>query len=312
MTSPSQDNQKTIREDATLWFARLRGGDVTPETQQAFSNWLKGNPEHEVAFNHVQAAWDILGALPASQRQHPPKHAFGRREIIGGAIAASVAGYFLLNAVPAQAKIFQTAIGEQKRFTLPDGSSLLLDTASTVSARCTIQTRNATVDCGRAHFEVNGTVENALSVQAGDILVASHHGIFDIFRGNDSIHVFLQQNDAIVQTSNGTSHTLQAGERLTIPFPHGLGVVDHPKRDMITAWQRGILIFDQTTLEDAVQEMNRYNRVKLTIKDAKVAQLKISGAYGAGKAAEFLHSIALLLPVRVERRDDAFEIISSL
>ena len=311
MTSPSQDNQKTIREDATLWFARLRGGDVTPQTQQAFSHWMKSNPEHEVAFNRVRAAWDILGALPASQRPQPPKHAFGRREIIGGAIAASVAGYFLLNAVPAQAKIFQTAIGEQKRFTLPDGSNLLLDTASKVSARCNAQIRNATVDCGRAHFEVSGTVDNALSVQAGDILVASHHGIFDVFRGSDSIHVFLQKNDATVQTADGTSLTLQAGERITIPFPHGLGVVDHPKQDTITAWQRGLLIFDQTTLEDAVREMNRYSRIRLTLKDAKIAQMKISGAYGAGKAAEFLHGITLLLPVRAERRGDAFEIVSS-
>lgn len=313
----SHSTQETIREEASQWFARLRSGTVTPDTELAFSQWLKQSHAHQAAFRNVCAAWEVLGAVPAAQPgalqpRVMGRRMIGRREMFGGALAASVAGYFLLRSAPAEAKVFKTAIGEQKRFTLADGSGLLLDTASEVSATCGSDKRDAVLACGRAHFEVAAQGETKFVVHIGDVSVASRHGVFDIFRGDDNIQVFVQERDAQVEALDGTRFALGAGERLSIALPHGRGTIDHPGRDAATAWQRGILIFDQTALESAVQEMNRYSRVKLTIKDAKVAQLKISGAYGAGKAAEFLHSIGVLLPVRAERRGDAFEIVSSL
>ncbi|GAA0543921.1 transmembrane sensor [Rhizomicrobium palustre] len=308
MTSAHTDKQ--LRLEASEWFARLRASAVSPEIEAEFFRWAAQSPRHAAAYEAVCAAWDVLGMVPAKRR---PRHAMiGRREFAGGAIAASLAAYFLLRAEPAEAKVFKTAIGEQKRFTLPDGSALLLDTASEVSASCDKISRTASLGCGRAHFDVTNARESALVVRIGDISVTSHRGHFDVFRGEDAIFVYLQQNDAAVQTANGDNVKLRPGDYLRAPMPYGKLVIDRPAQEAITAWQRGILVFDQTTLSDAVREMNRYSPVKLTISDAKAAQLKISGAYGAGKAAEFLHTLTLLLPVRAQARGDGFEITSTL
>jgi len=304
-----QQHKDEIQEEAALWFARLRGGDLGKDVEPVFMAWLKASDEHERAFSRLCTAWDVLGDVPKSRR--PRRHILARREVIGGAVAAGIAGYFLLRPQAAEAKIYRTAIGEQKHFTLPDGSSLFLDTASDLSVLCDGHTRKVTLACGRAHLEVKAQNDDALLMAAGGAQVVSRRGVFDIGLADGRVIVFLQQNDALVKTPGRGEFRLQAGDRIILPAS-GEAAIDRPGRDAVTAWQRGILIFDQTALGDAVREMNRYSRLKLTVSDAKAAQMKISGAYGAGKAAEFLHTLTLLLPVRVDTRGDTVEISSSL
>ena len=47
------------------------------------------------------------------------------------------------------------------------------------------------------------------------------------------------------------------------------------------AWRRGMLTFDQVTLEQAAAEFNRYNRRQIRFGDAQAARLRIGGSFEA-------------------------------
>ena len=83
---------------------------------------------------------------------------------------------------------------------------------------------------------------------------------------------------------------LAAGQRLTFAGDDP-PKLDQPRLVEVTAWQRGEVMLDDTTLTRAVAELNRYDASSLIIDDPRVARLRISGIYHTGDNREF----ALLL-----------------
>jgi len=74
------------------------------------------------------------------------------------------------------------------------------------------------------------------------------------------------------------------------------------------AWAEGRLVFEDDTVEYAVRQFNRYNRIQLSVNDAVLAHRTISGVFSAadpGSFVAFIHSVAA---VRVTT-DDASNII---
>jgi transmembrane sensor len=73
------------------------------------------------------------------------------------------------------------------------------------------------------------------------------------------------------------------------------------------AWAEGRLVFEDDTVEYAVRQFNRYNRIQLSVNDAVLAHRTISGVFSAadpGSFVAFIHSVAA---VRVTT-DDASDI----
>jgi ferric-dicitrate binding protein FerR (iron transport regulator) len=71
----------------------------------------------------------------------------------------------------------------------------------------------------------------------------------------------------------------------------------------------GQAIFQNETLIQAAQEMNRYSTVRLVIADPRIEGLKISGVYRVGDNRIFAVALASLLPVLIRLFDDRIEII---
>ena len=76
----------------------------------------------------------------------------------------------------------------------------------------------------------------------------------------------------------------------------------HPAISMCIR-RRGEVILDRTSLEDAVREMNRYDRAALVLDDAAVAKLPISGIYRTGNNQDFAGAVAVVYGLEVRRED---------
>ena len=83
---------------------------------------------------------------------------------------------------------------------------------------------------------------------------------------------------------------LNRGERLRYAGD-APGVVDAPSIDKVTAWRRGLLIFDNASLSEAAAEFNRYGAIKISI-DGAAANFRVSGVYRIGDAASFARAMA--------------------
>ena len=104
----------------------------------------------------------------------------------------------------------------------------------------------------------------------------------------------------------GEVYTLSPGERLTFA-PEEPPKLDQPPLGRVTAWQRGQVALDNTPLEDAVAEMNRYSKTRLAVEDAAAKTIRVSGIFRAGDSDNFAQAVAKTYGLTVvEKQNEIF------
>jgi ferric-dicitrate binding protein FerR (iron transport regulator) len=71
------------------------------------------------------------------------------------------------------------------------------------------------------------------------------------------------------------------------------------KVDAHDTWRNNMLIFDQTPLNDIVEEFNRYNQRKLEIGDPSIGAVRIGGRYSTRDVDGFLRHLGSVIKIRV-------------
>lgn len=96
---------------------------------------------------------------------------------------------------------------------------------------------------------------------------------------------------------------LTADEQLTVNGSGAAEPIREVDSNRALAWAAGRLIFDHESIEDAVREFNRYNRIQLRIDDPDLARKPISGVFDASDPASFVAFLETVTAVRVTRDD---------
>ncbi|MBX3562701.1 MAG: FecR domain-containing protein [Sphingomonas sp.] len=305
-----------IRREAADWLARLGGGADARE-HSAFRQWYEADPRHAEAYERMAAIWSAAGRLRAAETAGPEEKArsgsVGRAP--GSAIAASlVAGIALVALLMlgprwlpdsgGQPQVFATAVGDIREIDLPDGSRLVLDSASRVEARFSASQRLLLLHAGRARFIV-AHEERPFVVRAAGSEVVATGTMFDVSLIQDRLAVVLLEGSVEVRRRDaGTAavHRLSAGQKLVIA--ERAPPVNVPAGRGEALWPTRMLEFDDTPLREAVALVNRYSRTQLRLGDERIGNLRVSGAYRAGDVAGFARSLAAAFELRVEPRPD--------
>lgn len=195
-----------------------------------------------------------------------------------------------------------TVVGEQRTLTLQDGSRVYLNTNSRAVVRFDRQARRVELEKGEALFEVAQNAALPFIVTAGDRQVRALGTAFVVRRDPQQLAVTLVEGKVAVSgNSSQEIATLDPGQRVT--FASGQPPrIDRPRLEKITAWQHGQVSLDNTTLADAVSEMNRYNRMQLVIEDPRVAAIRISGVFRAGDSENFVQALVRTYHLQVQDR----------
>jgi transmembrane sensor len=107
---------------------------------------------------------------------------------------------------------------------------------------------------------------------------------------------------------------LQPGERIRVSAPAasvdaGVSGVDRPSIDQVLAWRRGEAIFLETSLSDAVAEMNRYSRTPIVLKGgARLSGARVSGQFRTGDNLAFAQALARLHGMSLSEGDGRLEL----
>jgi transmembrane sensor len=188
-------------EAAAFWTARRAEGLSRYEEEQ-FRLWLGRSIENVEAWADADAAWRIFDdagddEILAAMRSHAI--AAERSSWLRPQLAAAAAIVLILlasvwlfvpdlvrdvapgpGATAAPAVIYASARGEVKVVTLPDGSRVTLDAASSVETRFTEASRPIRLLNGRAFFDVSSNPRRPFSVAAGDREVLALGTRFDV------------------------------------------------------------------------------------------------------------------------------------
>lgn len=288
-----------IRAEAAAWLARLRSDSVLPDEQAGFQRWLAEDSRHAAAFDAITSVWDLVGGLDHSRpmRYVAPPRTDRRAVLIGAALAASCAvgaGLWFRE----RGETYETAMGEQRRIALADGSWITLDTDTQATVWLHSSKREIALERGRAYFEVAPDANRPFVVTAGNASVTAIGTAFDVKRYSNALAVILEHGK--VKVALGTPGTrdivMVPGDRL-VAMDGASPKLDRPDLSLLMAWRHGRLGFDNETLAAAVAEMNRYGQKPLVIADPAIANWRVSGLFGAGDGEAFAKSVAVLLPV---------------
>ncbi len=316
---PLPDNERL--EAAATWHARLSENRDHSEWQ-AFTAWLEADPRNRIAFDAV----DAVAAEVADHAEFltddvdPPEHPpapmpralwMSRRVWVPVALAATVLiGIVLRPTVnePPAVQNFATAVGERKDVTLSDGSTVHLNTDTTVSVSLTRGKRRAQIEKGEALFEVVAQTGRPFDVTVGDKLVHVVGTAFNILRHDGEVTIAVKHGVVQVQPSAGGDKTpavkLLIGDRYV--GREGSAAYTLAKIDpaAIAAWEQGRLLFDDVPLSQVASDLSRYVKRPVVVQDENVANMRFSGVLKIEDELTMARRLAAFLPLAVQERAD--------
>lgn len=345
-----QDNAATddVHAQAARWLARMELGLMQRDEEAQLNRWRE-NPQNDAALTALRAMLDETreaASEPGIAKMRSEALAQSRRgPLLLGNVPVSAAAVvvmgvllvFLLwpknephpfaplspSAIGSASDpigAYQTSIGERRVINLADGSVLTLNTQSRAEVLLESNRRTVRLVRGQALFDVAHDKQRPFTVIAGQMEVTALGTRFDVRVDDGKAKVVLVQGRIVVKPLElqGISklipalerHYLEAGEQLTanaVERKMSVGVADI---EQSTSWQHGWLVFRGEALSAAVAEFNRYGQRQLTIADASLAQLPVSGVFAVSKPDNFLAAVSAFYPVKVEARSPNLTVLS--
>ncbi len=202
---------------------------------------------------------------------------------------------------------YRTPVGGTASVPMPDGSLVILNTDSEIRVTVTEVERRVTLDQGEAFFEVARDSRRPFVVLAGDKRIVAVGTRFSVRREDDGVRVVVTEGRVRVETvGQSTQEPAELLASGSVAYAGAAGTVLQKglpaQAEEILSWRSGLLVFDEVTLADAVEEFNRYNTRKIVIHDADIATMRVAGSFRATNAEAFARLLERGYPLRVERR----------
>lgn len=312
MAPQARNEQQRLIAEAADWLARLDSGSADPA---AFARWRDADPARASAFAQVARTWGLMDRLRVDVPAPPPAaHSVLSRR--GWLRAAGIAGLTVTGGALFGWALFRpayasTGIGERRRLTLEDGSTVDLNTDSAISWRFSESERLLWLERGEAALTIVADPARPFYFRAGSARTAMAAGEFNVRRHADALDLRVLRGEALVDGP--------APEPMPVAAHHSLLVTasEAVARQMsdsdiasTTAWQRGEIIFDGTPLATAVAEFNRYLRRRLVIADPALGNLRLGGRFTSTDPTAFLKALEGAFGVQVVEADPSTVLLS--
>lgn len=301
-------SQAWIDEMAALWCVKAHDG-LSISEQKEFETWLHVNPKHAKAYAQFEAVWDELDALRPNNEVTCAKKRF--QPWWGYACACAVVLFCIAlfqwqaNARPEFAQTMQTPVGAMKEYTLNDGTTLVLDTNTHVSVAYFKQKRLVTLHQGQIVLHVSKNTERPLFVDAKNVQIRVTGTLFEVRNVDDRVRVSVEEGSVDVsykRLEDGTVlklASLRAKDQMTLDARGFMLSLTHLHNDTVAPWRVGRLMFDQTPLQEALFEFERYGAKPVQIASAQLGSLLLSGSFEIERFNSFVETLPKVLPLKV-------------
>jgi transmembrane sensor len=306
---------RRIRKQAAWWVMELHSPDRNAALEEKVRHWIAQDPRHAAAFELATEAWQQSGELPANlpgctigatAKRARPRVSAPALAGMAALCAAGIAAVYLL-----RDGTLVTGPGEQRTVELTDGTQVSLNANSRVVIQYDDRVRKVALIRGEALFNVIKHQVRPFVVIIGDRKVIAMGTSFEVRREDPAGSAFavtlvegrvaiepISWPDALPSESLAGLKLLNPGERLRFDGKT-TEKKDSPAIERVTAWQRGQLIFDDTSLSEAAAEFNRYGAHKLVIDGAELGKLRVGGVFKISDPASFALAMANTYHVRI-------------
>ncbi|OEC35387.1 FecR family protein [Pseudomonas cuatrocienegasensis] len=303
----------SIDEEAIEWVVRLTSGEASADTVAQYQAWADRSPEHAQAAANARALWIGLGkslpSLPAEPPAPPtlapglaqPDARRSKRRSLQLSLAASVLVAVLMGTLYGYQRHDQnTEVGQQRLITLSDGSHVQLDTDTALDINFAVANRHISLARGEAYFDVQHNPQRPFIVDAGFGQIRVLGTAFSVRRDADNIWVTVTRGK--VQVSSNAVHKplyLTANQQLhfseTDRDPH----INHVDTEQVLAWRTGQIQYENGSLGEVLQQLQRYDRRYWIIDKELADSLRISTSINLNNIDEWLKGLQTTLPLKV-------------
>lgn len=309
-------------QQAAYWVARLDAPDCDANERSTFEDWLAQSPRHLRAWLQADAihaaaaglaADDLMRAAARKARREARDtfaspstglRAWGWAAAAGVAVAVGVLAWRMQPEAPVAQLRYATVVGEQRAVELADGTSLLLDTGTTLSVRLDERQRQVDVEGGRVHMVV-GDDPRPFLVHAGAATIRDIGTTFQVQRDAAGTHVGLVEGAVVVSAapSRGPASSVQLapGEQVSVESDAGFAPVRTFDIAAAEGWTQGELVFKEHRLDSLLAEANRYSTTQLTLADPALAEITVSGVFRAGNQDALVSALERGWGLRAQR-----------
>ena len=316
---PAKPNFDNADHDdpAAWWFARMNGGGTPSRGDEAgYRAWLQADPSNIEAYRHCQRVWSDLGldaatpeimslrakALGADRTLSRRRVLFG---LTGGAIAASVAGVWVMTASSPARALISTGPGQRLTAPLPDGSQVTLAPLSRIRLDFVGDHRSVALEAGQCWFDAVPDSRRKFAVSAGNETMFADSGRFQVTLVDDVPAILVEEGVLTVAQKPGQAVTairLTRGQKASWT-DKGLHI-QPADVETDTAWRFGRLVVRDRPLSEVVDAFNRYSSERLVLSDAHAGTVRISGSFRYDGSRDFVMALASGFDLAVSRGDD--------
>lgn len=297
---------EAIERQASDWIARLEADDVSADDRARFEAWRAAHPAHARAFQELSETWKrfvaagpLVRAVSFAQSMN---EAAGirttRRRWIYAATAAAIL-LAILGAIrhrsvepPIPASTFSTAVGEHAKISLPDGSTLELNSGSFARVNYSSGARVIRLERGEGFFEVAHDTNRPFWVLAGGSWVRAVGTAFNVSLTRMAVEVTVSEGTVRVGSTQGTGvpqdnpHSddaiavVNAGEQ--VELNRGLAAMRQLSSEQLRhslTWREGTVYFEARPLADVISELGRYTTLEIIVNDESLAKMPVGGTF---------------------------------
>lgn len=303
-----------VVHEAAAWMARLWSGAATEADHAACLQWRSRHPDHERAWGRLTAMErrfsGVSSTLVHGTLVQPEMAALMARRkavrLLGLCLAVGGAGYLTSRSDVWQVAMANhaTAIGEQRRVTLPDGSTVVLNTGTAIDVDFTGGERLVILRSG----EILVATSHDPAYAARPFLVQSRQGTvqalgtrFTVRQDESSSHVAVYEGLVELRPRDNKGAFLRIGVGQQTDFSGHEAGPAMPLRDDNPAWLEGLLFARDLPLADVVTDIARY-RKGFVYCAPEVAQWRVSGVFSLRDTDRALANLSLGLPLEIRYR----------
>jgi len=322
-----------IPTTASEWIIRLDAGSFSESENKALAQWISENPDRVRELEEAAFVWHLArltvagpgGNARLSQAMEDANRfrsmQFRRRTVLTGIVAVAASLGVLIFAPPhhfgsdppqlANGTNVQTGIGQVERYGLPDTSLVTMAPDSAVAVSFTESTRVITLNRGEVFLSVESDRQRPFTVTAGthSVTVIGTEFNVDYDAASDELEVAVTEGSVDVgRESGGKIRSVKAGDVIFFKTSTDEGLRRGITPEQAGAWREGALHFDETSVRDALRQMNRYAPKPIVAADDRILHLTLTGTFEARNTASFIYALEAIFGLNVRESANNWEL----
>jgi transmembrane sensor len=330
---------RALDEEARAWVRRLNSGQATGRDARQLKQWCALSDAHRDAFTRARKEWRDIAQVAAVHQQlfaavapvaartvdAPRRRRFLGAAVSGAGIAMAGAAVAVwhppLGLWPSWSELaadYRTGTGEQRSLAFADHIELTLNTQTSIAVQAGADNagRDLRLIAGEAAVQRSaGAAPLALLAGVGRILAGV--GTVEVKRSNEGggDRYCVTCTDGVAELrhpSLGTALALRARDqvwydRFSVAAVNAISAVGMEQAE---AWRRGMVVFRNTPLIEAVAEINRYRSGRVVLRGNALAQRRLSGYFRVDGLDEAVLQIEQVFGASVTRLPGGVVILS--